>query len=151
MHIGAWQELKLYKILVLRDNYKKNGLYQLSNQQENQNNVIINNPSEKSSGQKSPSVSSTGKGKETASFSVKTTVSNQNRKMRGKPAIRNHSNATSGSRASYNGDKGSFDNRSVRSKSSKNPTQILKENYQQWAQYQAAKDFVSKKAAKMYF
>ena len=32
MHIGAWQEYKLYKILLMRENYKQNGLYQLSTQ-----------------------------------------------------------------------------------------------------------------------
>eukprot|EP00826_Nyctotherus_ovalis_P007904 TRINITY_DN12033_c0_g4_i1.p1 TRINITY_DN12033_c0_g4~~TRINITY_DN12033_c0_g4_i1.p1 ORF type:complete len:215 (+),score=63.42 TRINITY_DN12033_c0_g4_i1:177-821(+) len=32
MHIGAWQEYKLYKILLMRENYMKNGLYQLSTQ-----------------------------------------------------------------------------------------------------------------------
>ena len=34
MHIGAWQEYKLYKILVLRENYRQNGLYQLSKDQD---------------------------------------------------------------------------------------------------------------------
>jgi len=127
MHIGAWQEYKLYKILVLRENYKKNGLYQLS--QSNQQTT-------KSETNSVPSVSA----KSTISNSEKTTVTEQ---PRGRPKFSKR--GVPNSIKSYSVNRKSLER--VPKKHVPRPVDILKDNFDQWAQYEKAKE----KATKEFF
>jgi len=140
MHIGAWQEYKLYKILVLRENYKKSGLHQLSThyQTPNQKTECQQNENKEFSDNSSAISGS-------ISNSAKTSVTDQHkRRLNNRFFItkRTHSNTSKVSDYA-----GSLVKQSIRnSKDNDKPSSILKQNYKQWANYEAAKE----KAVKVY-
>ncbi len=139
MHIGAWQELRLYKILVLRENYRHNGLSQLSSPPNvpGQPAPVLAQPA----GKREPSPDTVSAASHTLTSSAKTTITDHQRflsgparQVRRKRGCSCVSHVPSVSRRTRRPDP----------KVAATPVGILKRDYEQWQQYEAAKEKASK-------
>ncbi len=122
MHIGAWQEYRLYKILVLRENYRKNGLQQLSAQPSG----LVQKKDSFSDAPSAPSRAST----------AKTTVSARRRPPTSRSNATPKAQHTATSRASLG--------RRDSAGTADTPSSVLKRDYEQWQKYDSAKERATK-------